>query len=59
MTGEYFYGSISMFSLLAVYAACSSLPARVFTIRDKEMRRRQMIERLAASEIRNERWALS
>jgi|GEM_PF-1293928 len=43
MSGEYFYGSISMFSLLAVYAACNSLPARVFAIRDKEGRRRQMV----------------
>src|ERR1700685_1964159 len=43
MSGEYFYGSISMFSLLAVYAACNSLPARVLAIRDKEGRRRQMV----------------
>jgi O-antigen ligase len=28
MSGEYFYGSITMFALLAVYAACGSLPAK-------------------------------
>ncbi len=59
MSGEYFYGSISMFSLLAVYAACNSLPARVFAIRDKEGRRRRMIEGLPAGEVLKDRWALS
>lgn len=28
MSGEYFYGGITMFALLAVYAACGSLPAK-------------------------------
>jgi O-antigen ligase len=28
MSGEYFYGGITMFALLAVFAACGSLPAR-------------------------------
>jgi len=28
MSGEYFYGGITMFMLLAVYAICGSLPAR-------------------------------
>jgi O-antigen ligase len=29
MSGEYFYGGITMFALLAVFAACGSLPAKV------------------------------
>jgi hypothetical protein len=29
MSGEYFYGGLPLFTLLAVHAACGSLPAMV------------------------------
>jgi O-antigen ligase len=31
MSGEYFYGALPLFTLLAVYASCGSLPARAGT----------------------------
>jgi O-antigen ligase len=31
MSGEYFYGALPLFALLAVYASCGSLPARAGT----------------------------